>query len=113
MKAIVQDRYGSPDVLQLKEVERPIPKDDEVLVEVRAASLNAADVENLRGEWSARFGGPFRPGHKIPGSDLAGRVVAVGENVKQFQPGDDVWGIYLFRMVLAPLLSTYAFLRMQ
>jgi NADPH:quinone reductase-like Zn-dependent oxidoreductase len=92
MKAIVQTQYGSPDVLQLKEVPKPAPKDDEVLVKVHAASLNAADFEILRGTWAARFGGPFRPGNKIPGSDLAGRVEAVGRNVKQFQPGDEIWG---------------------
>ena len=92
MKAIVCTEYGSPDVLQFKEVARPIPKEDEVLVRVHAASLNAADFEMLRGDWSARFGGPLRPMYKILGSDLAGRVESVGRNVKQFQPGDDVWG---------------------
>lgn len=92
MKAIVIAKYGPPDSLQLKEVEKPSPKDDEVLVKVHAASLNAADFEIMRGTWAARFGGPLRPGNKIPGSDIAGRVEAVGENVKRFQPGDDIWG---------------------
>ena len=92
MKAIVCTKYGAPDVLQLKEVEKPTPKDDEALVRVHAASVNAADVEILRGTWVARFGGPLRPQHKIPGSDIAGTVEAVGRNVKQFQPGDDIWG---------------------
>jgi len=92
MKAIVCTQYGSPDVLQLKEVAKPIPKDDEALVKIYAASVNAADLEILRGTWSARFGGPLRPQHKIPGSDIAGRVEAVGRNVKQFQPGDEIWG---------------------
>jgi NADPH:quinone reductase-like Zn-dependent oxidoreductase len=92
MKAIVYEEYGSPDVLQLKEVEKPTPKEDQVLVRVHAASLNAADLETLRGTWSARIVGPLRPRHKIPGSDIAGRVEAVGRNVKQFQPGDEVWG---------------------
>jgi NADPH:quinone reductase-like Zn-dependent oxidoreductase len=92
MKAIVYDKYGSPDVLQLKEVAKPSPKDDEVLVKIHAASVNAADLEIMRGEWPARFGGPIRPQHKIPGSDIAGQVEAVGRNVKQFQPGDEVWG---------------------
>jgi NADPH:quinone reductase-like Zn-dependent oxidoreductase len=92
MKAIVCTEYGPPDVLQLQEVERPDPKYDEVLVRVHAASVNAADVEILRGDWPARFGGPFRPQRKIPGSDVAGTVEAVGEDVKQFQPGDEVWG---------------------
>ncbi len=92
MKAIVCTKYGSPDVLQLKEVAKPTPKDDEVLVKVHAASVNAGDLETLRGMWAARFGGPLRPQYKIPGTDVAGRVEAVGRNVKQFQPGDDVWG---------------------
>jgi len=92
MKAIVCTRYGPPDVLQLKEVEKPTPKEDEALVRVHAASVNAADAEILRGMWAARFGGPLRPQHKIPGSDIAGTVEAVGRNVKQFQPGDDIWG---------------------
>ena len=92
MKAIICTKYGSPDVLQLKDVPQPIPKDDEILVKVQATSLNAADFENMRGMWSARFGGPFKPMHKILGTDLAGRVAEVGSNVKQFQPGDEVWG---------------------
>jgi len=92
MKAIAYTEYGSPDVMKPKEVPKPVPKEDEVLVKVHAASVNAADVELMRGMWAARFGGPLRPQHKIPGSDLAGRVEAVGTNVKQFQPGDDVWG---------------------
>jgi len=92
MKAIVCTKYGAPDVLQLKEVGRPTPKEDEALVKVHAASVNAADVEILRGTWVARFGGPLRPQHKIPGSDIAGTVEAVGRNAKQFQPGDEVFG---------------------
>jgi NADPH:quinone reductase-like Zn-dependent oxidoreductase len=92
MKAIVYTKYGSPDVLQLKEVEKPTPKEDEALVRVHASSLNAADFEMLRGTWSARFGGLLKPRHKILGSDIAGRIEAVGRNVKQFQPGDEVFG---------------------
>lgn len=92
MKAIVRTKYGPPDVLQLKEVEKPAPKEHEALVKVHAASLNAADLETLRGEWSARFTGPLKPRHKILGSDIAGRIEAVGRNVKQFQPGDEIWG---------------------
>ena len=61
MKAIVHTKYGPPDVLELKEVEKPTPKDDEALVKVHAASINAADLEILRGNWSARFGGPLKP----------------------------------------------------
>ena len=92
MKAIVYTEYGSPDVLQLKEVEKPTPKEDEALVRVHAASVNAADFEMLRGTWSARFGGLLKPKHKILGSDIAGRIEAVGRNVTQFQPGDEVFG---------------------
>jgi NADPH:quinone reductase-like Zn-dependent oxidoreductase len=92
MKAIVCTEYGSPDDLQLEDVEKSTPKEGEVLVKVHAASVNAADLETLRGVWSARFTGPRRPRYKILGSDLAGRVEAIGENVTQFQPGDDVWG---------------------
>ncbi len=92
MKAIVQTEYGSPDVLQLKEIPKPAPKGDEVLVKIHAASLNAADFEIMRGTWTARLGGPFRPGNKILGSDLAGRVEAVGRTVKQLKLGDAVWG---------------------
>ena len=85
MKAIVCPRYGSPDVLQLKEVGKPVPRDNEVLVKVHAASLNASDFEILRGAWSMRMIGPLRPFHKIPGSDVAGVVEAVGRNVKRFK----------------------------
>ena len=92
MKAIVCTKYGSPDVLQFKEVEKPTPKDDEVLVKVHATSVNAGDLENLRGEWFARFSGPLRPQYKILGTDVAGRVEAVGVNITQFQSGDEVWG---------------------
>src|SRR4030067_3255770 len=92
MKAIVCTKYGTPDVLELREVEKPTPKEDEALVKVHAASLNAADLEILRGTWSARFAGPLKPRHKILGSDIAGRIEAVGRNVKQFQPGDEIWG---------------------
>jgi len=92
MKAIVYTAYGSPDVLQLKEIEKPTPKDHEVLVKVLAASLNAADFEMLRGTWSARFGGLLKPRHKILGSDIAGRIEAVGRNVQQVHPDDEVFG---------------------
>jgi NADPH:quinone reductase-like Zn-dependent oxidoreductase len=92
LKAIVRDKYGSPDVLDLKEIARPAVKDDEVLVRVHASSVNAADVENLRGTFVVRLTGPRKPMHKILGSDLAGRVEAVGGGAKQFQPGDAVFG---------------------
>ena len=92
MKAIVSKRYGPPSRLQLNEVENPIPKDNEVLIKIHAASLNAADNEVQRGSIITRLQGPLRPKHKIPGSDVAGRVEKVGKNVTQFQPGDNVVG---------------------
>jgi NADPH:quinone reductase-like Zn-dependent oxidoreductase len=92
MKAIVCTEYGSPDVLQLKEVAKPVPRDNEVLVIVHAASLNAADLEILRGVFVNRITAPLRPMYKILGTDIAGRIEAVGRNVKQFKPGDEVWG---------------------
>ncbi len=94
MKAIIYTKYGSPDVLQLKEVEKPIPKDNEVLVKVHAASVNASDWHILRGSpFILRLVyGLIKPKQKILGADIAGRVEAVGRNVKQFQPGDEVFG---------------------
>jgi len=94
MKAIVYTKYGSPDVLQLQEVEKPTPKDDQVLVKVHAVSLNAADLHLLRADpFLIRLSSGFlKPKHTILGSDIAGRVEAVGSNVKQFKPGDDVFG---------------------
>jgi len=92
MKAIVYTKYGSPDVLQLKEVEKPTPTDNEVLVKVHVASLNAADLDYMRGKPVVRFQGLRKPKHKILGSDVAGRIEAVGRNIKQFQPGDEIFG---------------------
>jgi NADPH:quinone reductase-like Zn-dependent oxidoreductase len=95
MKAIVLEKYGPPeDVLQLKEVEKPAPNDNEVLVKVHAATVNYADWAYVRGKpFIVRLGqGLFKPKYRIPGSDIAGRVEAVGRNVKQFQPSDDVFG---------------------
>ena len=93
MKAIVYTKYGPPDVLQLKDVEKPTPKDNEVLVKVHAASVNSSDWELLRGTpFVTRLWGLLRPRYKILGSDIAGRVEAVGRSAKQFQPGDEVFG---------------------
>lgn len=94
MKAIVYHNYGSPDGLNLEEVEKPTPKADEVLIKVHAASANAADWRLLRGEpFFVRLeSGLLNPKNKILGSDIAGRVEAVGSNVTQFQPGDEVFG---------------------
>jgi NADPH:quinone reductase-like Zn-dependent oxidoreductase len=94
MKAIVFTEYGPPDVLQLKEVEKPTPKEDEVLVKVHAASVNARDWHLMRADpFLVRLmTGLLKPKNKMFGSDVAGRVEAVGRNVKQFQPGDEVFG---------------------
>jgi NADPH:quinone reductase-like Zn-dependent oxidoreductase len=95
MKAIVYIKYGPPDVLELKEVEKPTPQDNEVLVKVHAASLNAYDWHLLRADpFLVRLmgGGLLKPKNQILGADLAVQVEAVGRNVKQFQPGDEVFG---------------------
>ena len=94
MKAIVYIQYGPPEVLQLKEVEKPIPKENEVLVKVFAASVNPADWHMIRGEPKfARLAfGLTKPKNIIPGIDIAGTVESVGKNVKEFHPGDEVFG---------------------
>ena len=93
MKAIVYTKYGLPDVLQLEEVEKPAPKDDEVLIKVHAASVNSWDWDLLRGKpFVNRLGGLLEPRYKILGADIAGRVDAVGGNVTRFQIGDQVFG---------------------
>jgi NADPH:quinone reductase-like Zn-dependent oxidoreductase len=94
MKAIIQTRYGSPDVLQVTEVDKPVVKDDEVLVRVHAAAINIGDWHLLRGmPYVVRLvAGLRRPRRDIPGLDIAGQVDAVGANVQQFRPGDEVFG---------------------
>jgi NADPH:quinone reductase-like Zn-dependent oxidoreductase len=95
MKAIVYEKYGSPDVLQLKEVEKPSPKEDEVLVKVYAASVNAYDWHLLTADiFLVRLmgGGLGKPKNTRLGADIAGRIEAVGRNVRQFRPGDEVFG---------------------
>jgi len=96
MKAIVYTEYGSPsEVLQLKEVEKPTPKDNEVLVKVHAASAGAWDWHSVRADpFLVRLmgGGLLKPKNKILGSEIAGRAEAFGRNAKQFQPGDEVFG---------------------
>jgi NADPH:quinone reductase-like Zn-dependent oxidoreductase len=95
MKAMLCTSYGSPDVLQLKDVEKPIPTDAQVLVQVHAASINYGDWGLLRGKpFFLRLteGGLREPKLKILGGDVAGRVEAVGRNAAQFQPGDEVFG---------------------
>ena len=127
MKAMVRHKYGSPDVLRLEELQKPTARDDELLIRVRAVSLNLGDWELLTGDPlfiavlatlfapGPRYdpvsltdegsgsaaphptgGGLLKPRHKILGTDIAGRVEAVGKNVKQFQPGDEVFGMCSF-----------------
>src|SRR5512132_2155973 len=95
MKAIVQERYGSPDVLELREIDKPMAGEDQVLVRVRAASVHA-DV------WHVMSGQPYvlrtmgaglrQPKDRVPGTDLAGHVESIGTSVTRFQPGDEVFG---------------------
>lgn len=95
MKAIVHTKYGSPDVLELQEIEKPTPKENEVLIKVRAASLNALDWHLMRGKPFAvrlMIGGLLKPKITQPGRDAAGVVEAVGSSVTQFKPGDEVFG---------------------
>lgn len=94
MKAIIFPKYGSPDVLQLTEVEKPTPDENQVLIKVHAASANPLDWHRMRGEpFLARMGEGFlKPKNQKLGADIAGRVEAVGSNVTEFQPGDEVFG---------------------
>jgi len=95
MKAIVYTKFGPPDVLRLTEVEKPIPRDNEILIKVHAASANAYDWRHLRADpFLIRFmgAGLLKPKHRILGADIAGQVEAAGRSAKQFQPGDDVFG---------------------
>jgi NADPH:quinone reductase-like Zn-dependent oxidoreductase len=100
MRAIVYTEYGPPDVLQFTEVAKPTPKDDEVLIRIRAASVNALDWRLMRGApyivrilFGLRKPKIARPGR--PGRDVAGQLEAVGRNVTQFKPGDEVFGVCL------------------
>jgi NADPH:quinone reductase-like Zn-dependent oxidoreductase len=93
MKAVVRDRYGSPDILNLTDLPKPVPSPGQVLVKVHAASVNTADLDDLRG-WPPivrLFSGPFRPRNRRLGLDIAGTVEALGDGVEGLQPGDRVW----------------------
>ncbi len=100
MKAIVCTKYGPPDVLQLKEVEKPTPKDNEVLIRIHASTVTSGDVRLRSFTWAAWFWLParimfglLRPRRPIPGNELAGEVEAVGVDITQFKVGDQVYGI--------------------
>ncbi|MGW8265044.1 MAG: NAD(P)-dependent alcohol dehydrogenase [Longimicrobiales bacterium] len=93
MKAVTRRVYGSPDVMEMADVEKPVPVGGEVLIRIRAASVNASDWEILRGKpMYGRLWGFFKPRIRILGSDIAGIVEAVGPNVTRFRPGDAVYG---------------------
>jgi NADPH:quinone reductase-like Zn-dependent oxidoreductase len=93
MKSIVRAAYGSPDVLELRELDKPVVSDTTVLVRVRAASLNSGDLESLYGKpLIARGAGLRKPRHLGLGVDVAGEVEAVGKAVTEFHPGDEVFG---------------------
>ena len=88
MKAVVYEKYGSPDVLHLTEVEKPTPTDDEILIKIHAVSVNGADREGLIGQpLYARIRGLLKPGHPILGSDIAGRVESVGKTTPNSNRG--------------------------
>ena len=94
MKAVRYCEYGSPDVVKLKSVEKPVPNDNQVLIKVQAASLNAFDSYVIRDSWLGRLiFGLRKPRDTRLGQDVAGQVEAVGKNVTQFKPGDEVFGI--------------------
>jgi NADPH:quinone reductase-like Zn-dependent oxidoreductase len=93
MRAIVQNRYGSPDGVELREVDMPVIEDHQVLVRVHASSVNPAEWYRVMGPYFARMGqGLRKPKNPSIGADLAGRIEAVGRDVKDFQPGDEVFG---------------------
>src|SRR6266581_6922449 len=103
MKAIRFCEYGSPDVIKFEDVEKPVPNDDQVLIKVRAASLNFIDPGVMRGPWPIRpLSGLRKPEKTRLGTDVAGQVEAVGKNVTQFKAGDEVFG------VARPSLAEYA-----
>ncbi|MGN7400105.1 NAD(P)-dependent alcohol dehydrogenase [Cytobacillus praedii] len=94
MKAVVSYKYGSPDILELKEVEKPVPLDNQVLIKIHASSLNFGNLVLLKGQpFLARFAfGLIKPKYSIPGGDIAGQIEEVGKDVKQFHPVDEVFG---------------------
>jgi NADPH:quinone reductase-like Zn-dependent oxidoreductase len=94
MKAVVLEKYGSPDFLKVKEVEKPVPKEDEVLIKVHAAALNDWDWQIICGKPFANrlMFGLVRPKHCILGCDVAGRIAQVGQKTKKFKAGDEVYG---------------------
>jgi NADPH:quinone reductase-like Zn-dependent oxidoreductase len=94
MKAVVYEKYGPPEVHNLKEIEKPKPNDNEILVKIHASAINSSDATLTRGKpvLGRLWQGFLKPKNKTLGSDIAGKVEAVGRNVKKFQPGDEVFG---------------------
>ncbi len=94
MKAIVYTKYGSPDVLQLKEVAKPTPKDNEVLIKIHATTVNRTDCATVRAKpfFMRIITGLFKPKKQIPGTEFAGEVEAVGQKVSSLKVGDRVFG---------------------
>ncbi len=106
MKAMVYEKYGSPDVLEIKEVAKPLVKNDDILIKVHAASVTPLDWHFLTGTpYIARLmAGLLKPKRKVLGTDVAGVVEAVGENIKQFQPGDELFGLSFYNGAFAEYL---------
>ena len=96
MRAVIADRYGPPDILRIEEVERPVPKEDELLVRIHASTVNRSDAHNRAGTpfVTRFFQGLRRPKRRIPGSEFAGEVAEVGRAVTEFKVGDSVFGVY-------------------
>src|SRR6478609_2433958 len=93
MRAVLHERYGRPEVLELRDVDKPAIGDDQVLVRVHASSVNPVEWYGVSGPYFARVGNGFRkPNSTAVGADLAGRVEAVGKDVADFRPGDEVFG---------------------
>ncbi len=110
MKAVVYEKYGPPEVLHYREIEKPSPKDDEILIKVEAASVTPLDWHLLTGiPYLARLiAGLLKPKHKILGTDLSGIIEAVGKNITRFSTGDEVFGLSFYNGAFAEYLCVPA-----